>query len=649
MSDEAAALRALTIRTGAAHSVGGVPPRNPRFWGRRQLLTALDRRVSQAPWGTTVLVGPFGVGKSHIAAEWVHVNAARFESVHWIKVTDGVLVHGNPAWEGALRGGEKPSLVVVDGLRGCDYDQFQQGGRAGHVLITSSGTAAEWAGWAEVVSVGPWDRQEAVDYLQRNIGSLGSEDAGRMAAVLGDLPLALAYAEAWLKRGRTVDGFLNALRAHPRIVLGGGGPDHYPGSLVARIEEVRASLAGTDRWLARLLDAAALLGPTPLPARSLGSRSLYRPADDTLSTEIALYPTELNRAFPVMGKCGLSSFVDALLHVSPVYCATVRGLLSPEEMSHAARWADVLLMALDPRDPVTNRCPAPMRWQPVLPSFLAREPQEVVTCEALTALAAAYDHMSDLGRWQAVLERVEALYRRGRELFSEDDEAVLGVGDVLLRAYTSAHRYADAVKLGAALRERRVSVCGPMAIDTLKSTSAMIVPLGSRGDVADAIALAQKTLQAQTSRLGADHRDTLLTKSRRAVVERLAGRRRDAVATGEAVLEEQQQVLGPTHPDVLSTAYELACAYHESGVRTKEALDLFVETLRLQRRGLGDEHPATVRTALGLELVHFEVYGTLQSVERCRVALERLRQEFGVGDRDVYRLEQIFQSLGMCW
>lgn len=538
--------------------------------------------------------------------------------------------------------------MVIDGLLSwTGYDSFQRGTTVGHVLITSSGPAAEWGGWAEVVPVGPWDRAETVDYLRTNVGSLGIEDAERIGAALGDLPLALAYAEAWLKRGGTVDGFLNALRDRPRAVVGGQGPDHYPGSLVARIEEARNSLAAMDRWLVRLLDAAALLGPTPLPARSLGPRPLYRPDDDTLSTEIALHPAELSRAFPDLGKCALGSFDDALLHVSPVYCSTVRGLLSQEERDQAARWADVLLMALDPSDSVLAPCRARVRWQPVLPTFLAREPQEVVTREAVAVLAAAYDQMSDLGRWQAVLERIEALHRRGRELFTEDDEAVLCVGDVLLRAYTSAHRYADAVKLGAALRERRVSVCGPMGIGTLRCASAMIVPLGSHGHAVNAVVVAQATLQAQTILLGADHRDTLLTKSRCAIAERMAGRWRDAVEIGEAVLEEQQQVLGAAHPDVLSTAYELACAYYESGVHTKDALDLFAETLPLQRSVLGDEHPATARTAVSLELVHFEVYGSLKGAERSRGALGRLRQEFGAGDKDVYRLEQVFQALGM--
>lgn len=652
MRNETAAPRARISEPGPGRGSNVVPPRNARFWGRRHHLAVLDRRVAQAPWGTTVLVGPFGVGKRHIASEWVHLNASRFGSVHWIRARDGELPHGHPVAEAesAPDVGGKPALVVIDGLRSwTDYDRFQRGDTAGHVLITSSGPAAEWGGWAEVVPVLPWDSREAIGYLRTNIGSLGAEDAGRIAHALGNLPLALAYAEAWLNRGCSVDGFLNALRDRPRAVLGGAGPDHYPGSLIARIEEARNSLASTDRWIVHLLDAAALLGPTPLPARSIGTRPLYRPDDDTLSTEIALHPAELSKAFPVLGKCGLSTFDDALLHVSPVYCTTVRGLLAQEEKRQAARWTDVLLVALDPRDSVPDRYRARERWQLVLPSFLACHPHEVVTREALTVMAAAYHHMSDLGRWQEVMALVEVLYRRGMELFTQDDAAALGVGDVLLRAYTSAHRYADAVKLGAVLRERRISVCGPIGIDTLRCTSAVIIPLGGCGHVADSVELAQETLVAQTTRLGADHRDTLLTKSRRAVAERMAGRWRDAVATGEAVLEAQQHVLGPAHPDVLSTAYELACAYHESGVHTKDAIDLFAETLRLQGQMLGDDHPAMARTAAGLELVHFEAYGTLQSAERCWGALERLRQEFGVGDRDVYRLEQACQALGMRW
>ncbi|WEV24915.1 tetratricopeptide repeat protein [Streptomyces sp. 71268] len=492
--------------------------------------------------------------------------------------------------------------------------------------------------------VPPWNTQEAIDYLRTNIDSLGAEDAAQIAAALGNLPLALAYAEAWLKRGYTADGFLNALRANPRAVLGAGGPDRYPGSLIDRIDEARETLAATDRWIAHLLNGAALLGPTPLPARSIRPRPLYRPVDDTLSTEIVLGPGELSKAFPVLGKSGLSSFCDARLRVSPVYCATVRGLLSQEEMRQAARSADVLLMALDPRGTRLDRRVMVERWKPVLSSFLARDPHEATTGEVLGALAAAYDHMTDLGRWREVLARMETLYRRGLELFTQDNAAVLGVGDVLQRAYTSARRYADAVQLGTALRECRLSLHGAVGIDTLRCSSALIIPLGSGGHIADAVELAQETLLAQTTRLGADNPDTLLTQSRRAVAERMAGRWRDAVAIGEAVRMAQQRVLGREHPDVLSTGYELACAYRNSVVHTEDALHLFTETLHSQGQVLGDDHPATARTAVSLELMHVDVYGTLRDAERCGAALERLRREFGAEDRDVDRLEQIRQA-----
>ena len=61
---------------------------------------------------------------------------------------------------------------------------------SGHVLITSRERG--WAELAVAVEVDVLARPESVALLQARVTGLGAADADRLAAGLGDLPLALA-------------------------------------------------------------------------------------------------------------------------------------------------------------------------------------------------------------------------------------------------------------------------------------------------------------------------------------------------------------------------------------------------------------------------------------------------------------------------
>lgn len=102
-----------------------------------------------------------------------------------------------------------------------------------------------------------------------------------------------------------------------------------------------------------------------------------------------------------------------------------------------------------------------------------------------------------------------SLYYRARLLTSQTEPLDLDIGDVLLRAYSSAHRYDDAAKLGRALYEQRAARCGARNAATLRCASSLIVPLAGTGDFSTAGQFFRETLAAQSDVLGSDDRDTL--------------------------------------------------------------------------------------------------------------------------------------------
>ena len=202
---------------------GNVPPRNPGFTGRDQMLA--DVRQALLSGGRAVvqaLAGMGGVGKTQLAAEYAHRFASGYDVVWWIAAEQAALIGEQIAalaaelasspgrtriWAG--RGG-RCLVSCGGGTGGCwcsttprprrTSTSWLPGG-AGHVLITS-----RVRGWAEVAMPVEVDvlarRGESVAILQDRVPGLADGDADRAAAALGDLPLAMARRAAAAGRRR---------------------------------------------------------------------------------------------------------------------------------------------------------------------------------------------------------------------------------------------------------------------------------------------------------------------------------------------------------------------------------------------------------------------------------------------------------------
>ena len=196
---------------------GDVPPRNLGFTGRDELLAAMwetltsgDRAVVQA------LRGMGGVGKTQLAIEYAHRYAPNYDVVWWIAAAQLELIGGQfvtlgttlgciqqgsdhaavrRAVLGELRGRERWLLVFDNAEQPGDITGWLPGG-AGHVLITSR--AGGWEEVAVAVEVDVLERSESIAMLRRRVPGLGEADAGSVAAAVGDLPLAVTQAAAYM-------------------------------------------------------------------------------------------------------------------------------------------------------------------------------------------------------------------------------------------------------------------------------------------------------------------------------------------------------------------------------------------------------------------------------------------------------------------
>ena len=294
---------------------GGLPPiwnvphrRNPNFTGREELLTQLREQLASGEFAalTQAISGLGGVGKTQFATEYVYRHASAYEAIWWVRCEEPAQLASDFAGLAVAVGAADAQqadqeaqisaakswldhnggwLLILDNAPNLkEVEAYLPNTGSGHVIITSRDP--KWGSVASPLSVETWPRDESVAFLLKRTGQADEDAADTLAEELGDLPLALNQAAAYVEATTlSIQDYLETFREQQKELMEKGAESSdYPFSVATTWEMVFEQLEANPAAV-ELLNLCAFLAPDDVPLEVIRAGAEHLP--EALATAAA--------------------------------------------------------------------------------------------------------------------------------------------------------------------------------------------------------------------------------------------------------------------------------------------------------------------------------------------------------------------------
>jgi len=608
---------------GAAPAIWNVPARNVAFTGRGAVLEQLRDQLMEG--GTAVVVaqalyGLGGVGKTQIALEYAHRFKADYDLVWWIPAEGGSQISQSLAELAARLGfhvGDNVREAVheaLDALRRRDpghrwllvfdnaddpkdlQDYLPTG--PGDVLITSRNHA--WTQLAEPLEVDVFTRAESVAHLLLHVPDLEPADADHIASTLGDLPLAIEQAGAWLHQtGISPKEYNEQLDTEYARVMALSRPEDYPVPAAVTWNMSLDQLRGRSPAAIRLLQLLAFFAPGVISLELVYSDEMLQalqPFDETLVERIVL-----GRVIQEASRYALLRVDQASnsIQIHRLVQAVVRAAMSEDER-HEARH-DVHRILAGGR-PGSGGADNPANWPRYNWIWPHLGPSGAAECKDERTRQLLIDQVRYLGRrgeLDAGLELADELVTIWTREFGADHRHTLHLRFQRANLLRLKGRLRDARDEDADVLARQREVLPLNHPHTLMTAISWAADLRALGEFTEALREDQHSYDLLRDQFGEDHPQTLAAANNLAVSLRLTGDSIAARRIDRDTHERRKAVLGHDHPNTLYSAANLARDMRETG-EYRESIDLLRDTYGQYCTVLGLDSLETLRTAKSL-------------------------------------------------
>jgi tetratricopeptide (TPR) repeat protein len=567
---------------GRRPEIFNAPPRNPNFTGRGDLLKSLRQTLRARRAGAVVQAstayGLGGVGKTQLATEYAHRFAADYDLIWWLTAEQPVAIPGRLAALARRLGLPEPAdqaeqlallfeelgqrdrwLLVFDNATSPhDLNPYRPPAGGGHLLITSRNPA--WTAMATPLPVEVLPRADAVAFLHARAHRPDDPAADAVAAALGDLPLALEQAGAYVEQTHsTLGGYLELFTERAGALLGLGCPVDYQHTVATTwtvaLDQVRAKAPAAED----LLNLCAFLASDDL------RRPLLREHADQLPDRLQQTAGDRFAFDQTVGALGGYSLVTVSEHSLAVHRLVQTVVRQGLDEQAARGWAGAAVRLVLAAWPDGSWLPAAWpRCGQLLPHTLA-------AAEHAQQLAVAPEQTG------ALLNNV-GVYLAGR------------VEQAAARA---------SFERALAIEEAAYGSDHPEVARTLGNLGNALRGLG---ELPEAHTHFQRALTIYEAAYGPDHPEVARTRGNLGLVVYDLGELPEARAQLERALAIFETAYAPHDPHVAATLNNLGVVLRRLG-ELPEARARLERALAIFAVGYGPDHPEVARTLDNLGVV----------------------------------------------
>ncbi|WP_089101510.1 FxSxx-COOH system tetratricopeptide repeat protein [Streptomyces hyaluromycini] len=635
---------------------GNVPPNNPNFTGREELLAQVHEQLLTGDTSAVLphtLHGMGGVGKSQIAIEYVYRHTAEYDVIWWIPSEQPTMIltaltelahrlglnvgaeanRAVPAVREALRRGEPYDrwLLVFDNAENVEAVRpyFPTGG-TGKILITSRNQ--EWDRVARTLSVDVFTREESKALLRRRARDLSDADADLLAQELGDLPLAIEQAAAWQAvTGMAVDEYLGLIREKiAELMLELVPSPDYPMSVAAAWDVSLRQLEQRNPAALQLLQVCSFFAPEPI------SRTLFNNSRSTIAPEIdeALrHPIRLGRAIREINVYALARIEHRhdTIQLHRLVQAVLVNRMSPQQQADMRHGAHLLLADANPNSPGSRELWP--RYQQLLPHIVV---SRAVECDSPWVRGLIRDVVEFLFIWGdhdgAVSMAREAMDVWTRK-FGAEDQQTLEMAKWLAFLLRRIGEYEEAAEMMQRTADTYIRIAGEDDEGTLDALIQLTSGLWLRAELAQALEISRSVFTRSLRAFGDDDPSTLRAAHNLGVALRLMGLYQEARERDTETAQQRALALGENHLNTLNTLSALSLDIRETG----DYLAAVVHQEDVYARyvaNYGEDNPASIGCARVLSVCRRRAGDHDGALQLGELALSKFESRYGADHPD---------------